>query len=86
MSTKSHEVICGSRIRGARIHADDARQAAVRAVREAHAAAAEAWSVRREGCGGPAQPSPTMAPVNPIKLTKQREIDPYLWVHPDRKR
>jgi hypothetical protein len=79
MSTKSHEVICGSRIRGA-------RQAAVQAVREAHAAAAEAWSVRRERCGGPAQPSPTMAPVNTIKLTKQREIDPYLWVHPDGER
>jgi hypothetical protein len=25
-------------------------------------------------------------PVYMIKLTKQREIDPYLWVHPDEER
>jgi len=25
-------------------------------------------------------------PVNMIRLTKEREIDPYLWVHPDEER
>jgi hypothetical protein len=59
MSTKSREVIWGSR--GAKIRADGAREDAVRAVREAHVAAAEAWSIRMEGYGGPAQPSPTVA-------------------------
>jgi len=34
----------------------DAKQA----VREADRAEAEAWSIRMEGCGGPAQPSPTI--------------------------
>jgi hypothetical protein len=58
MSTKSREVIFGSRIRGAKIHADGARQAARKAVREADRAEAEAWSIRMEGYGGPAQPSP----------------------------
>ena len=141
MSTKSREVIYGSRIRGAEIRAQGAREKAVEAVREAHAAAAEAWSIRMEGYGGPAQPSPTIAqclnggygwlevkcrrcetkasiplehirrprntpiwkleaalkcrscrtpryspPVHMIKLTKEREIDPYLWVHPDEER
>ena len=141
MSTKSREVIYGSRIRGAAIHARAAREKAVEAVREADAAAAEAWSIRMEGYGGPAQPSPTIAqclnggygwlevqckrcatkasislehvrrprntsiwkleaalkcrscrtpryapPVHMIKLTKEREIDPYLWVHPDEER
>jgi hypothetical protein len=61
MSTKSREVIWGSRIRGAQIRADGARENAVQAVRDAHAAAAEAWSIRMEGYGGPAQPSPTIA-------------------------
>jgi hypothetical protein len=35
MSTKSREVIFGSRIRGAKIHADNARERAKQAVREA---------------------------------------------------
>jgi hypothetical protein len=51
MSTKSREVIWGSRISRAKIRADCARENAVQAVREAHAAAAEAWSVRMEGYG-----------------------------------
>ena len=25
-------------------------------------------------------------PVNMIRLTKRRDIDPYLWVHPDEER
>jgi hypothetical protein len=61
MSTKSRQTIFGSRIRGAKIHADNARLAATRAIREADRAEAEAWSIRMEGFGGPAQPSPTIA-------------------------
>ena len=60
MSTKSREVIFGSRIRGAKIRAEGAREDAVKAVREADRAEAEAWSIRMEGYGGPAQPSPTI--------------------------
>src|SRR5258708_25369019 len=60
MSTKSRQTIFGSRIRGAKIHADNARLAATRAIREADRAEAEAWSIRMEGFGGPAQPSPTI--------------------------
>jgi hypothetical protein len=60
MSTKSRQAIYGSAIRGAKIHADGARQAARKAVREADRAEAEAWSIRMEGYGGPAQPSPTI--------------------------
>jgi hypothetical protein len=60
MSTKSREVIFGSRIRGAKIHAEGARERAKQAIREADRAEAEAWSIRMEGYGGPAQPSPTI--------------------------
>jgi len=60
MSTKSREVIFGSRIRGAKIHADGARERAKQAVREADRAEAEAWSIRMEDYCGPAQPSPTI--------------------------
>jgi hypothetical protein len=60
MSTKSRQTIYGSRIRGARIRAENARLAAAKAVREADRAEAEAWSIRMEGYGGPAQPSPTI--------------------------
>jgi len=58
MSTKSREVIRGGRIMGAKIHAEGARERAEQAIREADRA--EAWSVRMEGYGGPAQPSPTI--------------------------
>jgi hypothetical protein len=61
MSTKSREVIFGSRIRGAKIRAEGAREEAVKAVRTADRVEAEAWSIRMEGYGGPAQPSPTIA-------------------------
>src|SRR5712671_531048 len=61
MSTKSREVIFGSRIAGARIRAQGARERARQANREADRAEAEAWSIRMEGYGGPAQPSPTIA-------------------------
>ena len=138
MSTKSRELIFGSRIRGAKIRAEGAREEAIKAVREADRAGAEAWSIRMEGYGGPAQPSPTIGqclnggyswmeiecnrcktrasipldairrprdtsmwklegsfrcrscgtrrykpPVHMIKLTQEREITPYIWVHPD---
>ena len=61
MSTKSRQAIYGSRVIGAKIRAESAREAAKQAVREADRAEAEAWSIRMEGCGGPAQPSPTIA-------------------------
>jgi Fe-S-cluster-containing hydrogenase component 2 len=61
MSTKSRQVIWGNRISGAKITAESARQRAKEAAREADAADAYAWSVRMEGYGGPAQPSPTIA-------------------------
>jgi hypothetical protein len=60
MSTKSRETLYGSRIRGAKMRAEGARQAAKKAVRAADRAEAEAWSIRMEGFGGPAQPSPTI--------------------------
>jgi hypothetical protein len=59
MSTKSREVI-GGQIMGAKMRAQTARQRAQQAAREADRAVAEAWSVRMEGYGGPAQPSPTI--------------------------
>ena len=61
MSTKSRQWIYGGRIMGAKIRATTAREAANKAVREADRAEAEAWSIRMEGHGGPAQPSPTIA-------------------------
>jgi hypothetical protein len=61
MSTKSRQVIFGSRIIGAKIHAEGARERAKQAIREADRAEAERWSIRMEGYGGPAQPSPTIA-------------------------
>jgi hypothetical protein len=141
MGTRSREVIWSSRISGAKMSAEHAREKAKKAAREADRAEAYAWSVRMEGYGGPAQPSPTIAqclnsgygwlevkchrcetqaslpldairrprdtpiwkleaalkcrsckkgryapPVHMIKLTQQREITPYVWVHPDDER
>src|SRR6476469_6413769 len=141
MSTKSREVIWGGQIMSAKTRAESARREARKAAREADHAEAEAWSVRMEGYGGPAQPSPTIGqclnggygwleieccrcktrasmpldairrardtpiwtlepsfrcrscgtrrykpPVRMIKLTEQREIMPYKWVHPDEER
>jgi hypothetical protein len=60
MSTKSREVIWGGQIMGAEIRAKSAREAAQKAARDADRAEAEAWSIRMEGYGGPAQPSPTI--------------------------
>jgi hypothetical protein len=60
MSTKSRQTIYGGRIMGAEIRAEGAKQAARKAIREADRAEAQAWSIRMEGFGGPAQPSPTI--------------------------
>ena len=60
-SSKSREVIWGGRIGAAKINAESARERATEAVREADRAEANAWSLRMEGYGGPAQPSPTIA-------------------------
>jgi hypothetical protein len=60
MSTKSRQVIFSSRISGANIRAQGARERAKQAIREADRTEAEAWSIRMEGYGGPAQPSPTI--------------------------
>jgi hypothetical protein len=60
MSTKTREVIWGGRIMSADMRAQTARQEAKKAARAADRAEAEAWSVRMEGYGGPAQPSPTI--------------------------
>jgi hypothetical protein len=45
---------------GAKMRAEHAREQADKAIREADRAEAAAWSVRMEGYGGPAQPSPTI--------------------------
>ena len=60
MSTKKREVIWGGRIMGAEIRAQGAREAAQKAIRDADRAEAEAWWLRMEGYGGPAQPSPSI--------------------------
>jgi hypothetical protein len=60
-STKSRQLIWGGRIKLAKMQAEDARKRAVEAAaREADHAEAEAWSIRMQGYGGPAQPSPTI--------------------------
>src|ERR1043166_3668487 len=60
MSTKTREVIWGGLIMGAKMRAETSRQEARKAARAADRAEAEAWSVRMEGYGGPAQPSPAI--------------------------
>jgi phage FluMu protein Com len=59
-STKSREVIWGGRVNAAKINAEHARERAIEAAREADRAETYAWSLRLEGYGGPAQPSPTI--------------------------
>jgi hypothetical protein len=60
MSTKSRQTLYGGPLIGAQIRAEAAREAANKAIRAADRAEAEAWSLRMEGFGGPAQPSPTI--------------------------
>jgi hypothetical protein len=138
MGSRSRQTAFHGRLIGAKIRAQSAREMAAKAIRDADRAEAEAWSIRMEGYGGPAQPAPTIAqclngglswlevecnrcktraslplesirrsrdtplwkleaslkcracrkrrhapPVHMIKLTENREITPYLWVHPD---
>jgi hypothetical protein len=59
-STKSRQHIWSGRIKLAKSQAEHARKRAVEAARAADRAEAEAWSIRMEGYGGPAQPSPTI--------------------------
>src|ERR1700757_3457817 len=140
-STKSREVIWVA-VFGRQDLRGAGAQTRYGAIREAdRAAEAHAWSLRMEGYGGPAQPSPTIAqclnggygflevkchrcetkasipldairrprstpiwkleaslkcrscrkgkyapPVHMIRLTEEREISPYRWVHPDEDR
>src|SRR6201985_3432588 len=141
MGSRSRQSAFHGRLIGAKIRAKSARELAAKAIREADRAEAEAWSIRMEGYGGPAQPSPTIAqclnggygflevkchrcdtkasipldairrprttpiwkleaslkcrscrkgryapPVHMIRLTEQREIASYKWVHPDEER
>ena len=60
MSTKSRQSIYGGAVIGAKIRAKNAREMAIKALRDADRAEADAWSIRMEGYGGPAQPSPTI--------------------------
>jgi hypothetical protein len=60
MGAKSREVICAGAIMGAETHARQAREEARKATREADRAEARRRSMRMEGYGGPAQPSPTI--------------------------
>jgi hypothetical protein len=127
MSTKSREVICGSRIAGAKIKAEAARKRAVEAAREADGGlwrtgaavpndrAMPQWrvgwlQVKCHRCSTEASlpldairrprdtpiwkleaalkcrscRTPRYSPrVHMIKLTMQREIMSYTWVHPD---
>jgi hypothetical protein len=61
MGSRSRQSIFQGRLIGARIRAASAREAAKAAIRAADHAEAEAWSIRMEGYGGPAQPAPTIA-------------------------
>lgn len=61
MSTKSREVLFGSKLRGLQMRAKAARVEAKLAIAAAHKAACEEWSLRMFGFGGPSQPSPTIA-------------------------
>jgi hypothetical protein len=60
MGGRNRHRIFGDRVRGARIGALQAREAAEKAAREADAAECLLWSEQMEGFGGPAQPSPTI--------------------------
>src|SRR5258705_11685509 len=62
MNTRSRQSIFSSRLTGAKIRAEGAREEARQAIRKADRAEAEAWSLRMEGYGGPPQPPPTHAP------------------------
>jgi hypothetical protein len=60
MGSRSRQSIFQGRLIGATIRAASAREQANEAIRAADRAEAEAWSIRMEGYGGPAQPSPSI--------------------------
>ena len=60
MGSRSRQSIFQGRLIGAKIRAASAREAAKQAIRAADHAEAEAWSIRMEGYGGPAQPAPSI--------------------------
>jgi hypothetical protein len=60
MGSRSRHSLFHGRLIGAKIRAASAREAAKAALRAADRAEAEAWSIRMEGYGGPAQPSPSI--------------------------
>jgi hypothetical protein len=60
MGSRSRHSLFHGRLIGAKIRAASAREEADKAVRAADRAEAEAWSIRMEGYGGPAQPSPSI--------------------------
>jgi len=60
MGSRSRHSLFHGRLIGARIRAASTRAAAQAAIRAADRAEAEAWSIRMEGYGGPAQPSPSI--------------------------
>jgi hypothetical protein len=60
MGSRSRHSIFKGRLIGATIRAANAREQANEAIRAADRAEAEAWSIRMEGYGGPAQPSPSI--------------------------
>jgi hypothetical protein len=60
MGSRSRHSLFHGRLIGAKIRAASAREQANEAIRAADRAEAEAWSIRMEGYGGPAQPSPSI--------------------------
>jgi hypothetical protein len=60
MGSRSRHSVFKGRLIGAKIRAASARVEANAAIRAADRAEAEAWSIRMEGYGGPAQPSPSI--------------------------
>jgi len=60
MGSRSRHSLFHGRLIGAKIRAASAREEANKAIRAADRAETEAWSVRMEGYGGPAQPSPSI--------------------------
>ncbi|WP_029587531.1 hypothetical protein [Bradyrhizobium sp. URHD0069] len=60
MGTRSREGIWGGQVRAAKMNAEHARQRAIEAAKLRVRQMARAWSLRMEGYGGPAQPSPTI--------------------------
>jgi hypothetical protein len=101
MGGKSRRRLFGDRVRGAKVHAQHAREQATKAAREADAAETRASlpldTIRRPGdtpiwklesafrCRSCGTPR-YRAPVHMIRLTKEQSIAPYVWTHPDDER